>query len=375
MKNKLNTIFTLLFLLLSADIVNCQIVISNKLVEKSHKFNIYLMANSDSSVWLVTDKGLIRYQNDSLNYYFIDTNDNKMDLELKETIYNGDKSLKQYEILDDYDSYKQLLVSEKQVYLLYSNSKKNRLYIIKIENELVNTYKLNIDSSNHITSAFINNGHLYAIIKKISDNKLIEKSIYLFEDLKLNKKILISKLPSVNVSKIIPYNNQFYMLAKDEIRNDSILKFYFSIYILSSQENILLKRYDNDSSDFMFWNYYQEGRNIYFMNFKGTLRKFDLETYNDSLLCELNEELTVSVPFFIKDTELYYTKGGLIQNTINLNDNTKKQFNLDEKKECPYYITDYLVLQQKNEVYYLCALWDDKKECKDNVLKCFKIKK
>ena len=160
-------VFVIMLLFLTAEILNCQIIKSNKLVEESNKFNIYSMKNSDSSIWLVTNKGLIRYQNDSLNYYFIDTNESKIDLELNKIIYKGDKPLKQYEKLKEFGLYAQLLVSDKQVYFLYSNDKKNRLYITKIENEIVNTYKLDIDSSNRIISAIINDDNLYLIIKNI----------------------------------------------------------------------------------------------------------------------------------------------------------------------------------------------------------------
>lgn len=368
-------VFVIMLLFLTAEILNCQIIKSNKLVEESNKFNIYSMKNSDSSIWLVTNKGLIRYQNDSLNYYFIDTNESKIDLELNKIIYKGDKPLKQYEKLKEFGLYAQLLVSDKQVYFLYSNDKKNRLYITKIENEIVNTYKLDIDSSNRIISAIINDDNLYLIIKNIAQNKQEDISINLFRDLKLKKIISINKYPTILEMRIISYDNQFYMLSKNEIRNDSTLKFYFSIYKLTSNENILLKRYNDDSSDFMFWNYYQDNENICVLNYEGTLLKYNLNSNVDTVIYNQNlyDGYYSVLPFIFYKDNLYYYTQNFILNVLNFNNYKKKAVPLGNNKDCKYYVYNNYYLKGLYEIYCLCKLAYYDKNCKEPILKCIKL--
>ncbi len=373
----LKLIFISALLFLTSDIVNCQTIKSNKLVEESNKCNIYLMANSDNTVWMVTNKGIIRYQNDSLKYYFIDTNENKINLDLKETVYKCDEFLNRYEILEDYDLYKQLLVSDKQALFLYSNIKKNRLYIIKIENEIVNTYKINIDSNWHIISAIINNGNLYMLIKNVTKVKEKDIGIYLFKDMKLNKIISINKFPTILELRIISYNNEFYMLDKEEIRNDSTLKFYFSIYKLSPEGNILLKRYDNDSSNFMFWNYYQDNGNIYVLNYEGTLLKYNINSNIDTVIYNQNlyNGYYSVLPFlYDKDNLYYYTyTDNIILNVLNLKSSKKLSVPMDENSECKYIVTDNYFLKELKEIYCLCSEAFFNKNCKETILKHYII--
>jgi hypothetical protein len=326
-----------------------------------------MFAKSGKTLWLTTDKGIISYCNDSVKYYYIDTNDTNEKSKLSNVQKNDKYSGNNYKQFD------KVYASENKVYLIMQNHNSNRIYIAIIENENISKYKYDIERDYIYESAIISGDRLIIeLANYVKDIKKLEHRIYILENELLKE--FTSYYDDGDNKLIAYYNEQLFLMTRDEYRTKEILKLYFLIYKITPVEKILLKSYNDDSCDFMFWNYYQEGKNIYFMNFEGALRKFDLENFNDSLMCELNEELTVSVPFFINNNKLFYTKGNLIQNIMDLNNNTREQFNLDEDEKCPYYITDYLVLKQNNEVYCLCLLWGYKKGCRQSIIKCFKIK-
>ena len=162
-------------------------------------------------------------------------------------------------------------------------------------------------------------------------------------------------------------------MARDEDRNGGRVKPYFSIYHITPEGEILLKRYNDSSYNFMFWNYYQDDNNLYVMNFEGDLINIDLETQKYSILYNLNTRLNTSIPFFVNDNKIYYYLEGFKLNVLDYMNLTKNTIELGNNNDCRYYVQENYYLKGNKETYCLCNLANYQKKCKEPILKYFRI--